>query len=263
MKRILLFCLFILIFLPLSKAQVSGSQGNRFIINAGVTPDMLGYIFQEGYHIGKRGELNFIFQRNKSLGLMVDLSNTKGSYKSLPLPIYSKFPYDYTSKNDTDFPIHSRLIEINYRFFYNDHIAPMGSYIKLMGGILVASHGFDMDKYKNDYLVLNDYMGNTSPANAEIGEKYFYDSPYIGVGIGESFPLIENLYLDIGANFRVFLVKNYFIQAIDEFTDIKWEERTNEDDDNVTPENMLYYEVAGKPMLNKTFNMNVSLRYAF
>ena len=274
MKQLLLISsMFILMLLPLSnQAQVSGSNGNRFIINAGITPDMFGFYITPYYNIelsereykfGKRLEFNYIFQRNKSIGLMLDFNNAEGQYGAIRLPDYSAFPYEYEGSYASSFPIKSTLIELTFRFYNDGQIAPLGNYIKLMGGILVASHEFDVDKFKAGLEHYYDPNEHPNPSDVEIPVQDLYASPYVGFGIGESFPLYENLFLDLGANFRFFLTKNAFGTAISQLFEISDYRRESEENNNHTKENMVGYEVVGPPQIPKTLNMNISLRYTF
>ena len=270
MKRLLLVIMVLFILLPLSnKAQVSGSNGNRFIMNAGITNNAIGYIFKADNYFGKRFELNYVIQRNKSVGFMIDLHNLDGYYESLRLPNYSEFPYDYERSGSLNFPIKSKLFELSVRFYNDEHIAPIGNYLKFTGGVVLTSHEFDVDKFKSNLVKSDLYTSNTgaipNPSDVDIPVKEYYSSPYVGVGIGESFPILtDNLFLDLGVSFRVFFVKNYFVRTFEAIMDID-ENLNGRDDENnkVTKENMVGYEVVGPATFFKTLNMNISLRYAF
>ncbi|MCF8219075.1 MAG: hypothetical protein K9I29_03840 [Bacteroidales bacterium] len=279
MKRLLLVIMVLFVLLPLSnKAQVSGSNGNRFIMNAGITPDMFGflvnsqYFFDLGkrkYHIGKRFEMNYIFQRNKSIGLLLDFGNAEGRYGMIRLPDYSEFSFKYKGAPSSYFPVKSRIVELSVRIYNERHIAPLANYVKFMGGILLASHEFDVDNFK-DGLEYYDYdpsvYNPTNTADLDIPVQNLYASPYVGIGIGESFPISENLFLDLGANFRIFLTKNIFLRTINnkiDFFGLGSYGREDYERNNITKEDMLSYEVLGPAQINKTLNMNISLRYAF
>ncbi|MGM0612070.1 MAG: hypothetical protein ACQESM_01030 [Bacteroidota bacterium] len=279
MKRILLISIFIFLLLPLSnQAQVSGNNGNRFIVNAGITPDMFGFLVnsqyfiemgEREYHIGKRFEMNYIFQRNKTIGFLVDFVNAEGRYGVIRLPDYSEFPYKYKGAAFSYFPVKSSIVELSVRSYNEGHIAPIGNYVKFMGGILLASHEFDVDNFKDGLEYYDhDLSGNngTSPSDLEVPVKDYYASPYVGIGVGESFPILENLFLDLGANFRLFLTKNAFLRAINnkiDFFGLGSYGREDNERNIITKEDMLSYEVLSPAQITKTLYMNISLRYTF
>lgn len=253
MKKLMIVILLILTVSPALKAQVSGSNGNRIVVGANVTPGVIGYLFDENeFSFGYKLTMDYIFHRDKSFGIAVDYDRTTAYYNDIEVP--HEYDYYYTDKDYLEpetFLVNSFLIEGSMKFRGNGGIAPMGGYGQLLVGVMACTHEFDVDLFRSN---LNDDIAN--PADAEIAVNKTYYSPYIGFAFGESYPLYTNLFLDVGVSCRLFLVKN---SILNDFADNDY----NGEGQSTTTDNMLAFEVLDSPVEQKSITLSVGIRYAF
>ncbi|MFO8054864.1 MAG: hypothetical protein R6U19_06870 [Bacteroidales bacterium] len=234
-------------------SQVSGSLGNRMIAEIDVSPDIMGFLFDPNdFTMGVRGEFNYITHRNRSFGVLLDYDVLSGHYRSVPIYGLEDFDFSYTDYNKADgFPIYSTLMELHMKAYPDGQIAPLGTFTKLSVGMVIATHEFDEDTYKEDFLEPS-YGYNASVDDIQMTVKDRYISPFIGLGWGESYPVYENLFINAGLDFRLFLVKNgIFREMLDEYVS------------GNTTEEMVAYEVLWRPILHKTLNISFGVSYAF
>lgn len=249
MKRTIIAILILFSALFSAKAQVSGSNGNRMIGGLGISPDPIGWLFENvEYTTGLQLGFDYVITRSSSLGLLLDLDNVNHRYSSFYMP---DMGYSYGFRGVSDpFVIHSSLFELNYKLFSNGQIAPIGNYWKFFGGVLSVGHEFDKEEFTSQLYDRSDLTDVSEFDDMVVEDNYIV--PFIGIGFGESFPvLMENLYLDIGGDIRFFLKSGVFFNKLfDEYP-------------SLTKENLLKYNTYSVILPNKALNIRITLRYAF
>ncbi|MFO8087604.1 MAG: hypothetical protein R6T91_07355 [Bacteroidales bacterium] len=246
--KAIVLSLFIFLTCSSLQAQVSGSNGNRMIASFGLTPDVLGWVFPDNsYTTGTKLEFDYVVFRSSSFGLLVDIDKLDQAYENVLLDVYDD-DFQYGAKSsDKSFQIKPVLFELHYKHYPNGQIAPMGSYVKYSVGVLSVGHDFLLSDYQSTLYPID----NDPVEDVEIPLESRYSSAFFGIGFGESYPVYENLYLDIGADIRVFLSKNSLFKEIAD-------EPVAED-----VESLAEYKILSPAILNKTLNISISLRYAF
>ncbi|MCF8330893.1 MAG: hypothetical protein K9H84_00415 [Bacteroidales bacterium] len=249
MKKLIISILFLVFTFYSTEAQVSGSNGNRMIGGLGISPDPFGWLFENNeYTTGVQLDFDYVITRNSSLGLLLDFDNVNHRYSSFYMP---GMGYNYGFRGVSDpFVIHSSLFELNYKLFTNGQIAPIGSYWKVSGGILSVGHEFDKEEFTSQLYDRSDLTDVSEFDDMVVKDNYIV--PFIGIGFGETFPvLMENLYFDIGGDIRFFLKRDIFLnQLFDEYP-------------SITKENLLEYNTCSVILFNKFLNIKITLRYAF
>ncbi|MFW6226802.1 MAG: hypothetical protein ACOC31_01735 [Bacteroidota bacterium] len=251
MKRLSIIIIILLSLNISSRAQVSGSLGNRFVVSTGVTTDILGSWIPGGeFTTGIKAEMNYILTRSIAIGVMGNFNKFSEDYENISTGYDFPYAYNNNVKNKT-FDVSSNLIELYVKGYGNGQIAPLGSYTKFSMGLLSAGHAFDINRYRN-YL----YPTGQNPVDdARVIVEDTYRSFFLGFGVGESYPIADNLFIDFAMDLRLFFKENFYIKAI-----------TGSDfDESDIPNNynMLEKAVLQKATLQKTVNISVSLKYAF
>lgn len=245
-------------------AQVSGSLGNRMLVKAGFTSEWLGFIITPNTNVNSfKLEYSYVFYRMNTLGVRVVFNggDMQARYDRIHIPTDNReFPYGRASNppRRNTFPVNSTLFSIDYRSYGQDGIAPGGFFYSYSVGFVMASHEFEMDKFRN---FMEPRKQGVSVDDAEIEIKNRYYSPFIGLEVGEEIPVMDNLFLSLSFDFRLFFLKNSALMG----------RLSNEAGISsqssyyalVTSDNMLDYEVLFRPIFHNSFTMNIGLTYAF